>query len=165
MKVQKYDGSMICYQGIKFEGSPKHVFWQGFIEPFLENGAIEILNQTAAMARKCNLSITDCLNEAENILKILVSLTYEEMAVIDQRLSGDGIKKGPRVNISGKVTSMNSLINSHRKVAELEYSSKEQKVSNAELKEDIVDVKPNFFGLGLNLNAAYRWGRNKFKKT
>lgn len=33
--------------------------------------------------------------------------------------------------------------------------------SNAETKEDIFDVKPNFFGLGINLNAFYRWAKNK----
>jgi len=165
MEVQKYDGSMIRYQGVKFEGSPKLVFWQGFSEPYLENGAIEILNRTSATAQKCNLSISECLNEAEKILNILVSLTYEEMADIDQRLSGNGIKMGPRVGVSGKISSMNTLINSHRKVVELEHSTQEQKKSEIEVQEDILDVKPNFFGFGLNLNAAFRWAKKKVQKT
>lgn len=165
MEVQKYDGSMICYQGIKFEGSPKLVFWEGFIEPFLENGAIEILSKTSATAQKCSLSINACLNEAEELLKILISLTYEEMADIDQRLSGNGIKKGPRVGVSGKIANMNSLINSHRKVVELEYSAKEEQRGAIEKQEDILELKPNFCGLGLNLNAAYRLVKKFFKKT
>lgn len=164
MEVEKYDGSLIHYQGIKFKGSPKLVFWEGFIEPFLENGAIEIFNKTSETSYKCNLSVNACLNEAEDLVKILVSLTYEKMADIDQRLSGNGIKKGPRVGVAGKIANMNALIKSHRKIAELEYSPKKAQRTAPERQEDILDVKPNFLGIGLNLNAAYRWVINRFEK-
>ena len=30
-------GRTIQYSGVGFEGSPREVFWGGFIEPFLEN--------------------------------------------------------------------------------------------------------------------------------
>jgi hypothetical protein len=165
MVVKKYDGSMIRYQGIKFKGAPKHVFWKGFIEPFLENGSIAILNQTSAMAQKCNLSISECLNEAETLLNILVTLTYEKMADIDQKLSGDGFKKGPRVEVLGKISSMNSLIKSHRRIAELEHSTQDPETTRIESQEDILDVKPNIFGVGINLNAAFRWAKKKVQKN
>jgi hypothetical protein len=29
--------------------------------------------------------------------------------------------------------------------------------------EDIIELKPNIAGIGVNLNAAYRWFKNKFK--
>ncbi|TOL77222.1 hypothetical protein CGH89_25185, partial [Vibrio parahaemolyticus] len=44
-ETQKYDGTPIRYQGIKFAGSPQQVFWCGYIEPYLENHSLEILEQ------------------------------------------------------------------------------------------------------------------------
>lgn len=32
---------------------------------------------------------------------------------------------------------------------------------NSKLEEDIIDIKPNFFGLGINFNAIWKW----FRKT
>lgn len=40
----------------------------------------------------------------------------------------------------------------------------EESLSNKEQKEDIVDIKPNFFGIGLNLNAFMRWVKGKKSK-
>ena len=35
--IKRLDGTDIAYHGIGFEGSPKKVFWSGYIEPFLEH--------------------------------------------------------------------------------------------------------------------------------
>ncbi|MBU1308519.1 MAG: hypothetical protein KKE30_03170 [Gammaproteobacteria bacterium] len=34
---------------------------------------------------------------------------------------------------------------------------------NAAFEEDIIELKPNIAGIGVNLNAAYRWFKSKFK--
>ena len=44
----------------------------------------------------------------------------------------------------------------------LESSSVSMNDSN--IKEDIIDIKPNFFGLGINLNALARKWQSMFKK-
>lgn len=33
-QVNRFDGTEVAYPGIKFEGSPREVFWSGYIEPF-----------------------------------------------------------------------------------------------------------------------------------
>ncbi len=51
----------------------------------------------------------------------------------------------PRITLSGR-----------------EWVQKQQSVSNKNLgKEDIVEIKPNFMGIGINLNAAYRRFKRK----
>ena len=35
--------------------------------------------------------------------------------------------------------------------------------SSTSFEEDIIELKPNIAGIGVNLNAAYRWLKNKFK--
>ena len=40
-QIKKFDGSPIRFGEIEFSGSPQDVFWNGFIEPFLEDTAIK----------------------------------------------------------------------------------------------------------------------------
>ncbi len=35
--ITKFDGTVIHYRGIEFSGSAYLVFWEGFIEPFLQD--------------------------------------------------------------------------------------------------------------------------------
>lgn len=163
VEIPKYDGTFIRYQGIRFDGSPELVFWKGFIEPYLQNEPLEILNQVAKLAKDTSQDITYCLYEAERLLGVLVQRVYEKMADTDQTLKGDGIKKGERKDVFGKISGAKNYIEKHRKIIELEYKSKpEQKSNNT---EDIVDIKPNFFGLGINFNAVWnRFGKKLLKK-
>ncbi|MHC4679306.1 MAG: hypothetical protein ACYTEK_11460, partial [Planctomycetota bacterium] len=69
-EVKDYYGKSIWYQGdgIGFEGSPSLVFWEGFIEPFLEHGILDTLEQVAAEANKSNLDPEPCIAEAAGFL-------------------------------------------------------------------------------------------------
>lgn len=51
----------------------------------------------------------------------------------------------PRINLSGREW----------------LASLEPQVNPTNPTEDIVELKPNFFGLGVNLNALFRWFRRK----
>ena len=154
VEIPKYDGTFIRYQGIRFDGSPELVFWSDFIGPYLKNEPLELLNQVAKLAKETNQDITYCLDEAEKLLGVMVHRVYEKMADTDQTLKGDGIKKGERKDVSGKISGTKYYLEKHRKIIELEYLCKpEQKSNNT---QDIVDLKPNFFGLGINLNAIWK---------
>lgn len=60
-EVPNYHGKVIKYSGIEFEGSPRLVFWNGFIEPFLENGIAQELNSVAQECQDRNLEKTEFL--------------------------------------------------------------------------------------------------------
>jgi len=167
IKVPKYDGSFITYGGIKFAGTPEQVFWRGFIEPYLKNDPLTVLRETAELSKKTDQNLEYCLDECEQLLGVMVHRTYEYMADTDQILKGDGFTKGPRKDVSGKISGMKRYLSDHRKIIELEFSDNITESSSAktEVTEDILDLKPNFYGLGININAAFRkiskWWRKK----
>lgn len=80
MKVTAYDGTEICYQGVAFKGSPVQVFWNGFIEPYIENYSINVFEQTSALATECQYSTEESIEEAKIILLVMVRRLYHEMA-------------------------------------------------------------------------------------
>jgi hypothetical protein len=41
--------------------------------------------------------------------------------------------------------------------------SPQEEVQIKEPEEDIIDIKPNIAGIGINFNAAYRWVKRKIK--
>ena len=51
----------------------------------------------------------------------------------------------PQINLSGKEW----------------LASKKQQENSSPVGEDIIDIKPNFMGVGINLNALYRWFQHK----
>jgi len=154
VEIPKYDGTLISYRGIRFDGSPELVFWQGFIGPYLENEPLEVFRNVAELSRNTNQDLEKCLDEAEQLLAVTVQRVFEKMADTDQTLKGDGIRKGERKDVSGKIIGYKNYIEKHRKIIELEYSPKE--IINSTTSEDIIDLKPNFFGIGLNLNAVWK---------
>jgi hypothetical protein len=89
-EVKKYYGGTIKYSGVEYSGTPVLVFWEGFIEPFLEHGITEILEQVANDALEKQLNPEPCINEAAGLLDGVISKTYNQMAEIDQRLRGKG---------------------------------------------------------------------------
>ena len=88
MKVITHDNIQISYEGIGFEGSPEHVFWGRYIEPFMEEITINEISSAVSMATERNVDAKALLSEVENLLLAGVRNVFTEMAVIDQRLSG-----------------------------------------------------------------------------
>ena len=152
LQTTNYYGKEIHYEGILFEGTPEIVFWDNFIEPFLENGVIDILNATYQMCAEKNLEPHTYINEACDILKRLNQKTYKTMSRTDQILRGNGYPDSvtPK-NVDDKIKNMDSFIDTHS-AAILKRGEKPKDKSS----EDVIDIKPNFFGIGLNLNALWR---------
>lgn len=111
LNVKKADGKEIRYKGIEFEGSPEHVFWNGYIEPFLEQlafGLIEAGMERSA-SKKCDL--TPVLNEIQELLRLGVSNVYSEMADVDRRLRGKGFPQNVSLkNTDGYIHRMEAFI-------------------------------------------------------
>ena len=155
LRVTDYYGKEINYKGIKYEGSPREAFWSNFTEPFLENGIIDILNQTYRECQDRSLYPDEYLREAVELLKALNRKVFKKMSRIDQVLRGDGYPNSVKPqDVTKKVNKIDQFIDTHLKAVTHRWDEVSKKNH-----EDIIDIKPNFYGIGLNLNALWR----KFK--
>jgi len=115
-EIKDYYGRSIRYQGVEFEGSPRTVFWGNFIEPFLEHGIIDILEQVSDEAIKSNLDPEICVNEAVGFLYGCISSVYHRMSEIDQNLRGKGYPETvTRRDVSEKIKKMNGYLQEQQK--------------------------------------------------
>lgn len=177
VKVTNFAGKQITYEGIEFEGSPRVVFWESFIEPFLENGIVNVLQNTLNECQQANLQPEEYIEEAANLLKIFVRKIYAEMAEIDQKIRGKGFPNSvQRRIVDGQIAHMERYINEHKSALMLLSSPHNKPTTPSNLppsttssqkpkSEDLIELKPSFFGIVLNGNEAFRrirkWWRQK----
>jgi len=113
-KVTNYDGKVIAYSGVEFEGSPQNVFWEGFIEPFIEDGIQKILDEIGKECQQNNLDPEPHIKEAASLLYGLIIKVYNYMAETDQRLRGKGYpEKVKRMDVDDKIRKMNEVLEEH----------------------------------------------------
>ncbi|RYX79926.1 hypothetical protein EON83_30725 [bacterium] len=163
VKTTTIDGKQVAISGVKFEGSPKHVFWSGFFEPFMVAAANNTFQWLGEQCIARNLNPSTYFEEARQLMHALVSKSFQEIAQTDQILRGEGFPSLIQlVDVSAKIASMNQHIDSlaiafqHRQPTPLQLTS---------ATEDIIELKPNIGGIGLNLNALFRWARARFSKN
>lgn len=89
-RIKDFYGKQISYQGIGFEGSPSHVFWGRYTEPFLEDSVDRLVKETLTLCEEKRLGPKEPLAELSGLLKSLAHRAYDRMADIDQRLRGKG---------------------------------------------------------------------------
>ncbi len=117
LKITRLDGRQISYSGIKFSGSPEQVFWTRFIEPFLEDGIINILDTIAEDCLQGSLDPTPHLEEAVGLYKIMTIKVYRRMVQIDRNLRGEGFpEKATPKDANSKIASMERFIDGQLKV-------------------------------------------------
>lgn len=119
-EVKDYYGRSIIYQGegigVGFEGSPSIVFWGNFIEPFLEHGIIDILEQVSNEAIQSSLDPEPCINEAVGFFYGCISAVYYRMSKIDQKLRGKGFPETVASrDVSDKIKKMNEYLQEQQK--------------------------------------------------
>ena len=111
MRVKMHDQKQISYEGMGFEGSPEHVFWSRYIEPFMEEICINEIDAAVKMSNKRNVSVALLLTEVEGLLFSGVRKTFAEMAKTDQRLRGRGFpERIPLRSIEKEYEQMKSFI-------------------------------------------------------
>jgi hypothetical protein len=130
-ETQKYDGTPIRYQGIKFAGSPQQVFWCGYIEPYLENHSLEILEQVGKTAYDCGVSIDTAIQECLSALNGMVVTVYRHMADVDSRLMGNGFKPAPKRSVLGYVAKMEKTVSGHAVIVKKKYENMSKKEENS----------------------------------
>ena len=116
LEVVNYHGRTISYSGILLSGSPMLVFWDNFIEPFLENGAMEILKGTYQLCNEKGLSPQIYMKESSKLLKLLNQETYERMSKLCSKSKNKGFPQGETpVNVKGRINDMNRFTDSYTK--------------------------------------------------
>ena len=157
LDVTTFHGKRIYYSGVKYEGSPEHVFWSGFVEPFLRDGIESTLRLVVDECAIRKLKPTVYLDEASSLLELLVEKTYLTMAEIDKVLMGGGYPKSiePR-DVSTKIEGMTRYIGQFRTA--LTHRAEEGT-------GEILTLKPSFQGISLDLRALWRWIKSKVRHT
>lgn len=89
-RIQAHNKRQISYQGILFEGSPRHIFWNRYIEPFIEEICIEEIDAAINLAKDRNVDARQLLPEVRELLVAGIYRTYSRMADVDRRLRGKG---------------------------------------------------------------------------
>ena len=120
LQLAQFDGRPISYEGIGFAGSPQHVFWDGYIEPFLQDLAVQQIRDATREARERDVDGRELLGEVQNLLLAACTRVFRRMAEIDQRLLGMGFPDKVNLRSSDREHSaMQAFIEMHVR-AELE---------------------------------------------
>lgn len=110
-KCIDFYGKEINYSGVKFEGTPELVFWDGFIEPFLKDIIFRAINNTIQLCRDKKLYSATPIRETGELLKVFVRKVYNDMADVDRRLRGAGFPQNiEKKDVSVKIKPFLSLI-------------------------------------------------------
>lgn len=158
MRVQKYDGSEICYQGIAFSGSPVKVFWNDFIDPYLENYSITVLEQTSALAFECQFPLEETIEEAKRLLLVMVRRIYNDMAETDRILRGDGINFPDKKDVSSYIENMSHIVCENAEIEKMKKPTPANQIYNFE------NVNGNNLQFGSNNNLTYTNIESFFEK-
>ncbi len=121
LRVEKHDGTLIQYEGVRFEGTPRLVFWgDDFIPPIIENAIVKAFDQTIEECRKNNIDPKPYVYETNSILVGLIDRVYHRMAGIDQRLRGKGYPKNvQRKDVNDEINKMDECLKGHYDAAVL----------------------------------------------
>lgn len=154
LNIKKHDGKTVSYQGLKFEGSPERVFWYYF-QPFFKYEIPKILNIIYDECISKKLVPDIYIAELFELLKVMVNRLWNEIAITHQLLKGEGFpKKNDLKDVTGIIESTIREIDDE--IQALLLKGDLTKDDDVKLKEDILDLKPNFFGIGFNINALLR---------
>lgn len=158
IETTKQDGSSVSIHGVKYAGSVPLVFWSGFFEPFMTHAASETLKWVANHCKANHLAASEYIVEARGLIHDFVRMRYAEIARTDQLLRGNGFPESVALkNVSDQAQAMCGHVDQLAKA----YLLAGPPPAPATPSEDVLELKPNLWGVGINLNAAWRRWRAK----
>lgn len=114
LQLKMFNGRIISYQGIGFEGSPRVVFWSQYIEPFLEELTVQQLSAAVKEARERSVDARLLLPEIQNLLLAACRSAFMRMAEIDRNLLGKGFPEKIQLrSTSLEYAAMQAFVNKH----------------------------------------------------
>jgi hypothetical protein len=158
--IENFYGHTIQYSGVAFEGSPRYIFWNGFIEPFLEAIFLWGFNLALGYARERQVDSQQVIHHTKECLSEGISTIYRKMQDIDRRLRGKGFpdRVTPH-NISGSIEAMQATLQKYYESA-LRPHSVAEKLKPPPLL-DALEIKPSVFGVSLDLKKVWLWARGR----
>ena len=120
LSVKRFDGRQISYEGVGFEGSPRLVFWSGYIDPFLQDLIVKELSSAIAAAKDRDVDARKLIPEVQGLLISGCSAVLHKMAEVDRRLLGQGYPQNvPLRTVEPELQTMREFLDRHAK-AELD---------------------------------------------
>ena len=111
VRVSDYYGKPIAISGVRFSGSTELVFWNGYIEPFLEDISFRAIELSMKVAADRKIPLRQPLLEVQGQLHSLCRRAFDRMADIDRRLRGAGFPaKVPLRNTDKELARMHQFI-------------------------------------------------------
>lgn len=92
-KVMKFDGKEISCRSLEFEGTPRHIFWKAFAQPFLKDIVSRGFADTRSFCKEHGIDATQPMEKTAGELRHGVQRIFNRMVDIDQRLRGKGYPK------------------------------------------------------------------------
>lgn len=156
IETTTYEGKAVSLHGVKFSGSAHLVFWSGFFEPFIVAAVKDTFAWIVEHCKANNLAPDEFVDEAKRLAQQLVTATYLDIAKTDQLLRGNGFPDSvEQRDVSGKIEAMRQYIE------QLAVAFKHRGLTPSQAYDDVLDIKPNFHGIGFNLNALLRKFRRR----
>jgi hypothetical protein len=150
LRTSNFNGKLVGYQGVMFDGTPRVVFWGDFFEPFMFDAARQSLEWVIEACRDRHLDASEYIPEAIALLNVLVIKTYEEMARTDQLLRGRGYPDSVApVQVTHKVEAMK------KRIADLAVALTHRGRSTPS-EQEILNLKPGLWGVSIDLKALWR---------
>ena len=142
---------------VGFEGSPREVFWGGFIEPFLEDIFVWAFEFALNHAEKRKSDRRELILYTRECLMNGVCLTYNRMQNIDRRLRGKGFpdQVSPR-DISREINKMQIKLDEYRDSTLAVSKIKNEQTASGTF-TDAVELKPGIFGFSFDLKKLWKW--------
>jgi len=114
LSVKCFNGRGVTYEGIDFEGSPRTVFWSGYIEPFLEDLIVKQLAAAVVAAKDRDVEGRELLGEVQGLLFAGCQRVFYKMAEVDRRLRGHGYPNSVDLrSVDGEIAKMRHFLDRH----------------------------------------------------
>lgn len=90
LRVVGFDGREIRYRGLEFDGTPRHIFWNAYAQPFLKDIVSRGFADTRVFCKEHGIDASLPMEETAGELKLGVQRIFNRMVDIDRRLRGRG---------------------------------------------------------------------------
>ncbi len=159
--IVDFYGRTIQYSGVGFEGSPREVFWGGFIEPFLEDIFVWAFEFALDYAKKRNSDCQELVLYTHQCLLNGLILIYKRMQNIDRKLRGKGFPdQVPPRDVSREIKKMETKLGEYRDSA-LAVLRLKNKQTAGDTFSDVIELKPGISGFSLDLKKLWKWCMSK----
>ena len=161
VSIEDFYGHTIQYQGVSFEGSPREVFWNGFVEPFLEDIFVWAFEFALDYAKKRNSDRREVILYTRECLMNGLCLIYNKMQKTDRNLRGKGSPdQVPLRDISREIKKMQIKLDEYRDSTLTVPKIKNEQAASGTF-TDAVELKPGIFGFSFDLKKFWKWCMSK----